>query len=122
MGVDVQGFSPPVLLAARFLVDVLFPLVLLLVVSYLTPRDNSKRVLIFYGRLKTPVGATEEEEKAALLATIENPARFDKNKLFPNSDWEFTKWDKTDALGFTVCCLFVVIILLVFKGLMLIGA
>jgi len=62
---------------------------------------------------------------AAALAVEESyapPARFDHSKLFPKSDWEFTKWDKTDALGFLACCASVGVILLLFKGLMLIGS
>ena len=47
--------------------------------------------------------------------------RFDHHKLFPNSNWEFTKWDRQDALGFFGCCAFVGVILLFFKGVLALG-
>ena len=35
--------------------------------------------------------------------TYAAPNRFDDTKLFPKSAWEFTKWNKTDSVGFIVC-------------------
>ena len=62
-----------------------------------------------------------EADALAVAESYANPSRFDHSKIFPKSDWEFTKWDKTDALGFLACCASVGFILLFFKGLMLIG-
>ena len=122
LGVNVRIFSPPMVMAVRFVVDALLPLLLLVVVSYLTRRGDPEKLARFYVRLKTPVGATPEAEAAAIAASHADPSRFDHTKLFPRSDWEFTKWDKLDALGFLACCASVGVVLLVFKGLMLIGA
>ncbi|HVU37190.1 MAG TPA: hypothetical protein VHC95_02550, partial [Opitutales bacterium] len=33
-----------------------------------------------------------------------NPGRFDHLKLLPGTNWEFLKWDRTDAVGFLICC------------------
>jgi hypothetical protein len=38
------------------------------------------------------------------METRTNPARFDQTKVFSGSSWEFTKWDRTDGLGFAACC------------------
>jgi SSS family solute:Na+ symporter len=32
------------------------------------------------------------------------PGRFDATKLFPRSNWDFTRWNKTDTFGFAACC------------------
>jgi hypothetical protein len=57
----------------------------------------------FFGKMKTPVGATPELEAATMEETRRNPNRFDHTKLFPHSNWEWTKWDKTDTVGFVIC-------------------
>jgi solute:Na+ symporter, SSS family len=39
------------------------------------------------------------------------PDRFDYQKLFPNSDWEFTRWTRVDLGGFAGCWLVALAIL-----------
>jgi Na+/proline symporter len=120
-GVDVAGFSPAALLTTRYVVDAAFPLVILLVVSWLTRPTDPARVARFYVRLKTPVAATLAQDALDVEAGYANPTHLDHTKLFPRSNWEFTKWDRTDALGFFGCCAFVGVILLFFKAVLAIG-
>lgn len=122
LGFDVAGFTPAQLSAARYLVDGLFPIVILMVASWLTPRTERGRVERFYVRLKTPVAETLELDAAEVEKSYAQPARFDHRKLFPNSDWEFTKWDRQDFGGFLACCALVGVVLLVFKSALMIGA
>ncbi len=103
VGVDVGSFTPSGRNAARFIYDGLFPFAVLLVVSLLTRPPARERVDQFFGKMKTPVGATPELEIAAMEETRRNPRRFDHLKLFPKSSWEMTRWDKVDALGFIAC-------------------
>jgi hypothetical protein len=102
-GVDVAGMSASNRLAARYFFDGLFPFALLLLVSLFTRKPSPEHVDQFFGKMKTPVGATPELEVAAMAETRRNPHRFDDTKLFPRSSWEFTKWDRVDAIGFIVC-------------------
>jgi solute:Na+ symporter, SSS family len=122
MGVDVRGFSPAGLSTARYLVDSFFPLLLLVAFSYVTKPTEPARVGRFYARMKTPVLPEPEEDARAIQASYEDPARFDHTKLFPGTDCELTKWDKVDILGFLGCCASVGLILLFFKGVLLIGS
>ena len=121
LGVDVADFNSAQLLTTRYLVDALIPISLIFGVSLLTRRTEPDRVARFYARLKTPVAATPELDVETVEASYARPTRFDDLKLFPKSDWEFTKWNRTDAGGFAVCCALVVVVLLVFKGAMAIG-
>jgi len=121
LGVNVRNFTPPMVMTVRFVVDALLPILILIAVSCVTRRDDPQKLARFYARLKTPVGATPEADAAAVAASYANPSRFDHTKIFPKSDWEFGKWDKLDTLGFLACCVFVGVVLLIFKGLMLIG-
>ncbi len=122
LGFDVAGFSSAQLLTTRYLVDALIPILLLVGVSYLTRERDPARVARFYARMKTPVAPTPEQDAAEVEKSYADPARFDHLKLFPGTHWEFTKWDKTDALGFIACCALVGVVLLVFKGVLMIGA
>jgi solute:Na+ symporter, SSS family len=103
-GLRVESLSAGGMLAAQFFFDGLFPFAVLIGVSYLTPRTEPGRVARFYGKMKTPVGATPELEARAIEETARNPSRFDNQKIFPNSQWEFCKWTKEDLVGFLACC------------------
>ena len=122
LGVNVSNFTPPMIMTAWFVVDSFFPVLILLIVSWMTRPGDSVKLSRFYARLKTPVGETPQADAAAVCESYENPERYDDTKLFPGTDWEFTKWDKMDGLGFLGCCAAVGVILLLFKGLLLLGA
>ncbi|OAM90498.1 hypothetical protein OH491_01970 [Termitidicoccus mucosus] len=116
-GVPVEKMSPGHRFAARMFFDALTPFVLLLGISLLTRAPEKRRVDLFYGKMKTPVDATPDLDAREMEETLRNPARFDHTKLFPNSSWEFTKWNRIDALGFLFCCAFSGALILLFWGL-----
>ena len=122
LGVDVTQFSPAVLLTLRYIVDTLLPLLLLIGVSLLTPPTDPARVARFYVRMKTPVGVNLAVDALDVEASYADPTRFDHTKLFPRSNWEFTKWNREDTLGFLGCCALVGFILVFFKGVLMLGA
>ncbi len=103
-GLNVAALSPSQRMTVQFFFDGIFPFVVLILVSWCTPRTDPARVAQFYGKMKTPVGDTPEAEAATMEETRRNPTRFDHTKLFPRSNWEFCKWDKIDTLGFLACC------------------
>ncbi|MBC7365625.1 MAG: sodium:solute symporter family protein [Undibacterium sp.] len=122
LGVDVTRFNAAQLMTTRYVVDALLPILILVVASLLTAPTDPKRVARFYVRLKTPVGATLEEDAIAVQASYGNPTRYDHLKLFPKSNWEFTRWDRQDTIGFLCCCGLVGFILIFFKAVLLIGS
>jgi hypothetical protein len=103
-GFPVSHWSPNRRLVAQFYFDALFPFAVLMLVSFFTRPTDPARVDLFYGKMKTPVGATPELEAAAMEETRRDPHRFDHLKLFPRSAWEFTRWNREDTLGFFGCC------------------
>jgi Na+/proline symporter len=118
LGLNVESFTPTRRFAWQFLFDGLFPFAVLIVASWLTRPTDPSRVAYFYGKMKTPVGATPELEAAAIEETRRNPTRFDHTKLWPRSNWEFCKWDRMDAVGFIVCCAISGAIVMLFIGLL----
>jgi solute:Na+ symporter, SSS family len=91
------------LLAMQFFFDGILPFIVLIVVSFLTTAPEREKVAYFFGKMKTPVGATPELEEETMAETHRNPGRFDHTKIFPHSDWEWTKWNKEDTIGFIAC-------------------
>lgn len=103
-GLDVRALTASERNAARFLFAALFPFVVLILVSLATRPPERGRTDLFFGKMKTPVGATPELEAAAMAETARNPHRFDHTKLLgAGSSWEFGKWDKVDTWGFIAC-------------------
>ncbi|PTX94470.1 transporter [Opitutus sp. ER46] len=121
-GVDVAGFSAAQLMTTRFVVDALFPLAILFVVSLLTKPTEPERVARFYARMKTPVAPTLEQDAMDVEMSYANPQRFEHTKLFPGTNWEFTKWNRQDAIGFVACWGLVILVIVVFKFVLTIGA
>jgi len=102
-GLDLEHMTFRDLQSVQFFFDGLFPFVVLIVVSLLTRPPEAGKIDWFFGKMKTPVGATPELEIAAMEDTRRNPHRFDDTKLFPKSNWEWTKWDRVDTVGFIAC-------------------
>lgn len=103
-GLPVAHWSPNRRLVAQFYFDALFPFAVLILASLVTRPTDRAKVDLFYGKMKTPVGATPELELAAMEETRRDPHRFDHLKLFPRSSWEFTRWNREDTVGFLGCC------------------
>jgi len=122
VGVPLQNFSAAGLVASRWLCDSLFPFFLLIVFSLITKKTTGERADRFYVKLKTPVGKTPDEEAAQVKQSFDHPDRFDNQKLFPSSNWEFTKWDKKDWIGFSTCWVVVGLIIGVLYVVVRIGA
>jgi Na+/proline symporter len=65
--------------------------------------DEPTRIARFYVKMKTPVAPDRVADEHELAESFANPNRFDHLKLFPRSNWEFTKWSRSDVLGFLGC-------------------
>ncbi len=117
-GLNVTALTPNQRFTAQFFFDGLFPFVVLVIVSLLTRPTEQRRVDVFYGKMKTPVGDTPELEAAAMLETERNPTRFEHTKLFPGTSLEFCKWDRVDAVGFIICSALSAAIVFLFIGLL----
>jgi SSS family solute:Na+ symporter len=104
IGADVSEWTTSSRFAARFFFNAFSPFLLLIGLSLITRPPERSRLDWFFGKMKTPVAPSRAADEAELELTRQNPARFDHLKLFPNSAWEFTRWNRVDAIGFLVCC------------------
>jgi SSS family solute:Na+ symporter len=99
-GFDLTHLSKAQLVALRFFFDALFPFLLLFLFSFFTRPVARKLLDDFFVKLHTPVQPTPEDDDVALAAGRADFSRFEKEKMFPNSQWEFRKWKRVDYLGF----------------------
>ena len=115
LGFDLANSSKATLQTLRLPTRVLLPFLVLIIVSYLTPRTNSQVLDRYYAKMKTEVDPDPETDQKNLSESFENPKRFESQRLFPGTDIEANKPRKSDVVGFlvSVAVCFVVIALLV---------
>ncbi|MBN2181639.1 MAG: sodium:solute symporter family protein [Sedimentisphaerales bacterium] len=89
----------------RTLFQVVTPFVILILLGYLTGPDDKKALDRFYAKMKTPVLVDRQQDRRELELSYAKPHRFDHLKMFPNTSWEFCKWDRTDIVGFSIAML-----------------
>jgi SSS family solute:Na+ symporter len=102
MGIDLSKFPYALNESIRVLFRMVIPFGFLIIVSLMTKRDDKAMLDRFFVKMKTPVKKDHEADKREMELSYANPDRFNHLKLFPNSDWELGKWDKTDVVGFLI--------------------
>ena len=120
-GLDFSGCTKAQLEAIRFGFDAIVPFVLLLLLSYVTPRVPRPCLDAFYARIHTPVQPTPEQDSAAIELATRQPGMHDQEKLLPGSDWEILRPGRADFIGFGGSWAIVGVILLLLWLLATIG-
>lgn len=109
MGWDLSNNSYSLNETLTFLFRIIFPFLILMLVAFFTKPIEKERLDQFYGKLLTPVvGETSEEDDREMALTRANPTRFNHLKIFPESNWEFRKWNREDWKGVIGSCIAVV--------------
>jgi SSS family solute:Na+ symporter len=121
LGVPVERFSSAAMTTVRWAFDGLFPFCVLILFSLITKPDELVRADRFFAKMRTPVAPTPELDKQEVQLSFEMPHRFDGKKIVKGSNWQFTKWDRNDFIGFLGCWMIVCAILLVLWGVTHIG-
>ena len=99
-GFDFTNFNKAQLTTVRFLFDALFPIMFLIVVSYMT-RPVKKDILdYFYAKIHTPVQLIQANDDLAIKKNAGNMEKFMPRLLFPGTQWEIHKPQKIDYIGF----------------------
>ena len=122
MGFDLRKNPYALNETIRILIRTIIPFLILVVVSLLTRRDDRAMPDRFFVKMKTPVETDPEEDARQLELSYADPRRFDDHNLFgPDSDWEFNKWIRTDAVGFAISSAAAVGVILLLVGLVSLG-
>lgn len=121
LGVDLQKNPYALNETIRILIRTFTPFIILILVSFLTRRDDKTRLDRFYVKMKTQVHVDPDEDVRQMELSYADPSRFDHRKLLPKSDWEFDRWTKTDTIGFGISTVVAVLVVFFLIGLISIG-
>lgn len=136
LGLPERNFNAADLYTCRWLFDGLFPAFMLVIMSYLplgrlvrtrgqwlaAQGEQDVRDDRFFVKMKTKVIPDWDEDKRELEIRYTEPHSLDHLKLFPKSNWEFTKWTWDESLGFAVCWIIAFVILGLLWAVVSIGA
>ncbi len=104
MGIDLSGVSKATLETLRLPARLLTPFLVLIVLSYLTPRNDAAALNRYFAKMNTPVDPDPHRDKRLLEEAYADPQKAFARKLFPGSDWEFVKPTTKDVVGFGISC------------------
>ena len=87
----------------RMLIRLIFPFLVLIIVSLLTKPQTDKVTEHFFMKMRTRVrGLGNEIDADDVAKTIANPEESKAVLLFPNTSLEIYKWNKQDIVGFFI--------------------
>ncbi len=121
LGFDLANNSYALNETMRVLIRTILPFLILMVVAMFTRPVERERLDRFFVKMKTVVHEDREVDAREMELSYASPDRFDHKKLFPNSNWEFEKWDRVDTVGFLLALLTAFAVLGFFKLLLSIG-
>lgn len=99
MGLDLTRFAPARVEMISLLFRLLFPFIAIFLVGSLTRPMDAAQLDAFYAKQRTPVDPDAAKDRQAIEETIKDPRRFDQEKLFPGSNWEFSRLPSYDIKG-----------------------
>ncbi len=102
-GIDLRHLSRSGLMTLSYALDVIMPFLLMLLISIFTRPVKADILNRFYSKFHTPVQVDDIKDEAEVKRSIQNPHRFEQEKLFPGSSWEIMKPSRTVYLGFLAC-------------------
>ena len=113
LGMDLRKADKAMLETLRIPPRLITPLLVMVLLSFVTPRGTKDALDRYYVKMKTPVHPDPEEDKRELERSFESPTRFDYKKVWPTTDIEIQKPAFADVAGFVIS----VIICFVFLGI-----
>jgi SSS family solute:Na+ symporter len=114
LGWDLSKNSYSLNETLTFLFRIILPFLILMTVARFTKPEDKSRLDQFYGKMLTPVVGTHEDDEKAMELTRANPGRLNYLKIFPESNWEFRRWNREDwtgVIGSSLAAVSVVILL-----------
>ncbi len=96
----------------RMLTRLIFPFLILIIVSLLTKPNDDKITNEFFLKMRTKVrGLGPDEDEKDIKDSLANPEKTKEILLFPKTNLEIYKWDKLDTGGFLISIVVVFIVI-----------
>ncbi len=102
-GIDLTTLSDATLTTLRLPTRIVLPFLVMILFSFVTPKNSQQGLDRYYTKMKTPVDPNPEEDKRQLELSIADPRRFDSKRLLPWTQLEIQKPTLADVVGFVVC-------------------
>jgi len=99
-GVNLATLPNPMIETLRLPFRIILPIVLMIVFSLFTAPIQRSVLDRFYARMKTPVNPDPALDRQEVEKSYAEPTRFDHTKIFPGTNFEFTRWNREDTVGF----------------------
>ncbi len=122
LGFDLQQNPYALNETIRILIRTLVPFIVFFIVALLVRVKFTTNVERFYIKMKVLVDSDPVIDQQNLEHAYANPESVQKYKLFPNSNWEFDRWDRQDWTGFLISVIIVVLLVGFMSFLVSIGA
>jgi len=121
-GMDLQQASNALLKTLRLPTRLVLPFVVMMLLSLLTRPGTPEVLDRYYAKMKTSVDADEDRDRRKLEEAFQDLQQFEKMKLFPGTNWEFSRPSFFDVAGFLVCVAICCLLLWLLYWLANIGA
>lgn len=121
LGVDLAKNPYALNESIRMSVRTALPFLILIIVSLCTKPMEKEWLDRFYVKMKTPVHDDREQDLREIELSNQNPDRFNHRRMFPNTNWEFEKFTKTDVKGIAFFSFGAILIFLSLYGIALLG-
>jgi SSS family solute:Na+ symporter len=122
MGIDLSGASKATLETLRLPSRLLTPFLVLIILSFLTPRGSKDVLDRYYAKMNTPVRPDPMLDAQVLREAYADPDKTAQRKIFPNGDLEFVWPGTKDVVGFVASCVVCVVIITLLIWLASIGS
>ncbi|MCL5019708.1 MAG: sodium:solute symporter family protein [Patescibacteria group bacterium] len=122
LGLKLENLPNALIETLRLPFRIFLPIVIIIIVSLFTSPVDKKKTDAFFTKMRLKVDPDPFKDKENLEKAWQNPESLEHRKMFPNTNFEFVKWTKEDAIGFIAIWIIVGIIILLTIGMTLIGA
>lgn len=122
MGLDLSTANKATLETLRLPTRLLLPFLVLIALSFITPRNKKEALDRYFAKMKTPVEKDPANDDHELAISYANPKRFEHLRMFPGSDWEMLRPTRTDIVGVLVSVLIVALMILLLVWVSQIGS
>lgn len=113
IGIDLRENKYALNETIKVLTKLIVPFLIAIVISLLTRHTKAEENILdrFYVKMRTPVSGDKQKDQEELEKSYANPHRFDHHLLFPKTQLQFTRWNKTDTVGFLISLAMIFVIL-----------
>ncbi|MDP1564169.1 MAG: hypothetical protein Q8M16_22525, partial [Pirellulaceae bacterium] len=122
LGLDLSEANKATLETLRLPTRLALPFLVLIGLSFVTPRNRAAALDRYFVKMKTPVAKDPATDEQELKLSYGDPKRFEHLRMFPGTDWEMLRPTRTDIIGVLVSAAIAALMILLLIWVCQIGA